>query len=530
MASKSESANLSDKSQASIAAEVFPKAKGYGFDVDGSEKRRRFVTTIKAEQWWAEKARNDPTFFIEYLTEQKPANHHRIWLANFFSPQRKRINLIAPRESAKTTISVYGMLWFMSKAPLRTNCIVSVAEKQATDRLMMIYDAISNNPRYRNVFPWIHIDNHRANTQREFTIYSDYEGMPYSAWKSLITRTASPLDKNPTLYATGSGGRGMISRRINGWMLIDDIIDEDTLTDAAQEKTMDYMMRTLIPCVQEEGKVIVIGTRWMIGDVPERLKNNPAYYTSELPAIIRDGEGNQHSYWPEFWPLEKLENKRIETNNDAIFNIMYMCDPQAMVMSYFTIEGMNKDLPDPLPKLTKIYVSTDVAISQKAKADFNVAMAIGLDEDNNAYLLDMVRFKAAVEDIAEQFANFCDKIALSFGRFDGLLSENVAFQAAVYQILMSRRPDIPIIPVTPKGDKGHRASVVSHWQKQGKLYINQNMPDIKQLKSEWLNFDLHPHDDTLDPVGLLFQYLGMATGFARLKRIKPEGKMKGMLL
>lgn len=493
----------------------------FSTDNDGSGKRARFTTVSKAEKYLIDRARKDPVAFIEYITGLPMAIHHRIWLANIFHPTRTRINIIAPRESAKTTITVYAMVWLIAKAPLRTHGIVSVSEDQAKKRLKMIRDTISDNVRFKNVFPWIHVDKRESDTTTEFSVYSDYDGINYSTWKSLIVRTKSQRDKNPTIFAAGSGGRGVIGNRISGLLLIDDIIDKDSLTELAQDKAMDYIGMTLEPCITEEGKMCVIGTRWMIADVPERLQNNPEWHTISIPAIVYDGLGTRHSYWPAFWPLDKLDKKKATMNNDALFNIMYMCDPQAMVMSYFTIEGINKDLPLPFDvELREIYISTDVAISLKEKADFNVAAAIGVDANKNVYLLDMIRFKAAVEDIVRLFGEFADSIAQRYGKLTTIIIEKVAFQAAIAQLLVSKRPDLPVVAIVPKGDKGHRASVVGTWMQRDKLFINQRMQHIKQLHSEWMNFDLHPHDDTLDAVSLAFQYMGMSIHDAKVKRIR----------
>lgn len=481
------------------------------------ERKKRYVSVIKGEKWWVQKSRDNPAYFIEYITGKRPAAHHRIWMANFFHPDRNRINLIAARESAKTTISVYTLAWMIGKAPLRTNAIISVSAEQAQDRLRMIKNTIDDNVRFRNVFPWIHVDDRRKNTTTQFSVFSDLEGLQYSGWRSLVERHGSP--KDATLFVSGAGGKGVIGRRFSGLLLMDDIIDESYLSEEMQDKAIQYIMQTLIPCVQESGKVINIGTRWMINDIYERLLNNPMWYSIVIPAILRDAEGRKHSYWPEYWSLQKLENKRLEMQDDILFRIMYLCDPTATSASLFTHADMERDLPEVLPEFTSLYITTDLAISIKERADWNVALAIAMDRDRNVYILGGIRYKSELTDSVDHIARFALDTLQIWGRMDGVIFENVAFQAAFGQLMNKAHPEIQVYPHSPRGDKGSRATVASHYARQKRLFISQDIPFIKQMKSEWTNFPLHGNDDTLDAASLFFQFIGASIVEARTHRI-----------
>jgi len=106
---------------------------------------------IRAEKWWAERARADVTAFFEYVSGLRAAEHHRRWLKAIL--EHDRVNIIAPRESGKTSLLVYAMLWNIGRAPLSTNAIISVSSAVAEDRLRMLRGTMLENPRFRNVFP-----------------------------------------------------------------------------------------------------------------------------------------------------------------------------------------------------------------------------------------------------------------------------------------------------------------------------------------------------------------------------------------
>jgi len=481
------------------------------------ERKKKYISVTKGEKWWVGKARDNPAYFIEYITGKKPAPHHRIWIANFFHPTRNRINMVASRESAKTTISVYTLAWMIGKAPLRTNAIISVSAEQAQDRLRMIKTTIADNARFNNVFPWIHVDDRMKNTNTQFSVFSDLEGLHYSGWRSLIERYGSP--KDATLYVSGAGGKGVIGRRISGMLLLDDIVDESMLSEDMQNKVMQYLMQTLIPTVQESGRVVNIGTRWMINDIYERLIRNPSWHSIVIPAILRNSDNKEFSYWPEYWPLEKLERKRVEMQDDILFRIMYLCDPTATSASLFTQEQMQRDLPEVLPEWHSIYITSDLAISLRERADFNVVYAIGMDRERNVYILDGMRYRSELTDSVEKVSQFATDTLLKWGKMDGIIFENVAFQAAFGQLMNKSRPDLQVYPHAPRGDKGSRATVASHYARQGRLFINQHIPILPQMKAEFMNFPLHSYDDTLDALSLYFQFVGASIVEAKVHKI-----------
>lgn len=463
---------------------------------------------VEVEKRWIAAAQKDVGAFYEYVSGKPLASHHKIWLSNIFSEDRKRINIIAPRDSAKSTIAVYALAYQIGSAPLSTSCLISVSEAQTMERLSMLRGIIATNIRFRNVFPHITIDLNKPDNANQFSVRVREEFMPYDEWRTLVEQKGSA--KDPTVFATGYGGKGVIGRRFSGILLIDDIVDETMLTGDAQAKVYRYIMQTLIPCVKEEGKVVAIGTRWMVGDVPEMLMKNTRWHSIVIPAILYDKAGREFSYWPDYWPLWKLKERREEIG-EMLFRIMYLCDPQASAIEIFNPELLNMDLPNPLPDFIHVYITTDFAISTKQTADWTVFQAVGEDKDGNFYLLDMARIKEDEKNSPTSLKLFANHVIFRYGRLDNILIESVAFSATMGTLLHHVAPNLPYLTVKPVGDKSHRARIVSDVSNRQQLFINQSMNPmhLEQLKKEWLNFGTHPHDDTLDPMGLLMQYLGV---------------------
>lgn len=468
-----------------------------------------------------ELSRSSPYYFIWYVSGKRPADHHVKWLKLLFSEKDTRINIVAPRESAKTTILVYSLIWLMSTNPLWTNAIVSVSKTQARERLTLMRQIIQETQRYKNVFPNIHIDENRSSTQDTFSLW-DSSYPSYAAWMTQVTQKGSL--KDPTVFVTGALGKGFIGRRISGWLIMDDIVDESLSNQAGQDKMMSYIMTTLEPCVQRRGKIINIGTRWVINDVYERLMNNPKWVSSVTRGITYDENGQPVSYWPEFWSLEDLEKKRLTINDDRIFGVMYLCDVHTNALELFNAKTASKDIPHPLPPLIGVYVSTDWATSTKERADYTVFAAVGVDAAHNIYLLDMERRKEPIDTLMGSFYSFVDRTAALYGRLDAVITENVAFQSVIYGLVVSARPDIPIVGIVPKGDKTQRARVLATYAVNDKFFVNQRIDPyvLKALNDELTNFGIHPHDDTVDALSLLFQYTKMASVEAKVIKVFPD--------
>lgn len=464
-----------------------------------------------AEAAIVEDARENIETFVEYILDKPLARHHKIWLANIFHPDRMYINLCAPPGSAKTSMVTAVLAFILGKFPVWTNAIISVSEIQATARLGAIKFMIQYNERYHNVFPHIKIDDNRDNTKTAFSVWDTR--MTYPQWVTLLQRQGHPLD--PSLFAAGAGSTGIIGRRWSGYCMIDDMVDQQMLTEPLMKEAFDFVAVTLLSRLDPGiGRAVNIGTRWMANDLIERLQKNPEWYTVTIPAIWYDDESNPHSYWPEVWTLELLAAKKRSMSDDGsetLFELMYMANPQASAAALFTAEHLRRDLPeDYRRRLVDIYITTDWALKVQERNDFTVFLAVGLDAEGNFYVLDMLRLKMGLESSPQALADFTKEIADRYGFVSDIIIESVAFQDAIGLLFEKANAVLPYSLHKPVGNKGHRATLVSDAARSGRLYINQQINQLHVLTQEWLHFGTAKHDDTLDPMGLLIQYLGMS--------------------
>jgi phage terminase large subunit-like protein len=474
--------------------------------------KNRYVTKRKAEEWLIEKSRTNVFYFIWYILKLKPARHHLIWLDAMFNPELELLSLVAARNSAKSTISCMAIAWLMGKYPTRTHAILSVSASQSQIRLGSIRDVIAYSAAYHNVFPHIAID--PAGPDNKSSLQIMRADIPYGHWRQQLVGI-----KDPTLQAYSVGSRSLIGSRISGVQLWDDVVDGKSLPPEIMKKTIDYLIEEAMPCNEESAKIWCIGTRWGNNDVAGELKQNPEWKTIEIPAILKDDDMKEYSYWPEEWPLTRLYKVKRKMNNDVKFKIMYLCDPSATTKVSFTEEMVSRDLPKGHSEYVTILVTTDFAVKKKETADWNVLICIGVTKNGDYHLLDGERYREEAATNLDNLIAFCDKMAAIHQKFDMVVIESVAFQAVFKSFLEEKRPDIPCVGHVPKGDKEHRAKNVQMLSRAYRLFISQIIDFIEQLHSEFMNFGNSKYDDIMDSVSLGVQYM-MSNGI--IDELEPD--------
>jgi predicted phage terminase large subunit-like protein len=146
----------------------------------------------------------------------------------------------------------------------------------------------------------------------------------------------------------------------------------------------------------------------------------------------------------------------------------------------------------------------DLAISEKTTADFTVGVTIGVDEDNNVFLLEVRRghwdFARTLHEIGS--------MGKAWPNLTQVGIENVAYQAAAVQEA-ARRTMLPILPVTPDRDKVTRARLLEARANVGKVYRPAVAAWWADFATEASYFpDPGMHDDQIDALSSAIKMAG----------------------
>ncbi|BCV04844.1 MAG: hypothetical protein CM15mV92_160 [Caudoviricetes sp.] len=139
-----------------------------------------------------------------------------------------------------------------------------------------------------------------------------------------------------------------------------------------------------------------------------------------------------------------------------------------------------------------IYTSVDLATSTKQSADYTVVTTIGLDKQNNVYVLDVIRKRIEAPDIVKLLEQVYEKWnPVSIG------VESAGFQLALIQIIR-RQTTLPIVKLKADKDKLSRALPLSAKMEAGMVFFPNDALWYSDLEKELLVFPSGDHDDQVD--------------------------------
>ncbi len=421
--------------------------------VEAAKVARRHVRAL---------ARTDRSLFARMVLGTELQPFHRSWLS--FQDSNPRSLLMAPRGHGKTTVAdVLFVLWRLLGNPNERVLIVSNTMNQARAFLREIAGQLER--------------------EEVRDIWGDLRG---SRWtESEIELLRSRIAKEPSITATGAGG-AIISRHYDT-IICDDIIDEENSMSATQrEKTRVWFFKTLLPCLEPDGRIHVIGTRWHYGDLYGELMKL-GWATRIDRAVAHDGT----ALWPEKFSATLLTDLRRQAG-DRIFNCQYQNDPSGYEGAIFKHRHMKYHEGDALPQGLKVFCAADLAISTAETADYFALATVGLAPDGRIFVLDCERARLSFH---EQVQFIISRAALHKPIRIGV--ESVAYQRALAQEL-SRRAALPVVELKGQKDKVTRAWKLAAHFEAGRIVLPRS---CGELVEELERFPSGAHDDMVDALG-----------------------------
>ena len=322
--------------------------------------------------------------------------------------------------------------------------------------------------------------------------------------------------KDRTVYAQGVGGP-IVSKRFDV-ILLDDILDKENTANAEQMESVEtWFWQTLKPCLTPKGIMIYIGTRWAEDDMAERLLKSSedggkGWRKLIIPALTVDEEtGEEKSYWPARWPVQKLHSEREEMGS-AFFAVAYQNDTSGLmkgnVFHRLTDEYYFSELP---PGDYTIRMGIDLASSEKERADWTARVVTAEDTRGNFYVMSAYRDKRETHH-----AEFVNDGFLAYPDIDLVIAENNQFQSTLIHEVMEQYPRIPIEGRKADVDKVTRARAVAARYEAHRVYHHVSLRG-SGFEKELLSFP-KGHDDFVDALGYSFDLSGGGFFFGTLRR------------
>lgn len=470
-------------------------------------------------------------------TEYQRAGHAQMLcdiVERFESGKSKRVAVSIPPQHGKTIhLSQIGLSWIWGKNPRKNILVVTYNQTRADELGHEFRQLIRDTPVFRQVFP-------------------EVEFMTEAKSKSFMQ------NKNGgKIFFIGVGGT--ITGRTADFIIIDDPFkgDDDEFTEGHLEKIWSWFYKVAYSRASNKTKICVIHTRWNEDDLigrlcdpthPERNKRykgiSEDWEFMNIPGVIYDEKlakalglklsvpkntkvieqfGNNPS--TALWPKEKsLEFfAQWKRGDPRSFSALVMGSPTPDDGMYFTQDMIVAYQPEDLPANLRIYGASDHAVSEKQQRDKTVIGCVGIDEEDNIWILpdlvwDQMETDRTVEELLAKFRHHqpsvwwmeSELISKSFGPF-------------LRKRMVEERIYTMIDPVVPTKDKMTRARSIQGRMSMKKVFFPAFAPWFQDAKNQLMRFPYATNDDFVDWIAWIG--LGLTKELAASSYRPPKNKV-----
>lgn len=318
--------------------------------------------------------------------------------------------------------------------------------------------------------------------------------------------------KEPTVTAMGI--ESALTSQHYDIIIADDLVNGDYVNTKEQiEKTIDFYKECL-NLLEPGGELIILGTRWddkdlygWILDPDNKVINDFEVFIREAYQGSLDDPDDFMALYPQKFTQKHLKNLYVQ-QGPYFFSAQYMNTPIPKDDADFKqVWFKNYDPTDVKGRPLNIFTAIDPAISLETSADFTAIVTVGVDEFGFIYVLNVQRLKVHPKQLI-------DKIFEIYQLYRPLKIgiEDVAFQRTLQYTLgeemKSRGQFLPIIPIKPNArTKDQRIRGLQPLYANGRILHNPEIQNMKYLEDELLRFPRGKHDDVIDALSYLLDFM-----------------------
>ncbi len=459
----------------------------------------------KYEQLQAlKKLRNNMALFGKHcfptaLKKTTPPFHNEVY-ADLSNDDKRRVLIAAPRGTAKSTVTT--LIFPLWKAAFKaTNdelfiVIVSESQAQSINFLSRIKYHLTHSDRFRQIF-----GDMGPNTARRWT------------------HTDIVLANGTRMIAVGTGQRvrGFIEGDTRpNLIIVDDFESElNAYTPEARAKNRKWITEAVIPSLSDEGRIAMIGTVISEDCFLCWAKESSAW--NVLWFSIWDDDEN--SIWPERFPRDRILAIKDEFSSVGNINGFYQeymniaqspddapFQPDWIKMHHYDYERIqgqnclvkNKGMENEEIKPVELYTGVDPASSLSTRADYFVIATLGIDSDNNKYVIDIYRNRISPAQQPQVIIDTYKKFKPRRIKVE-TVGYQEALRTAVRELMREENLYIPGLEsgVKPRNSKSERLLSLVPLFAKGTFYFR---PEDIKAQQEFLSYPKGKHDDIMDAV------------------------------
>lgn len=480
----------------------------------------------KRERAKREKARRDFVAFSEYVAAPwyRAAAHHRLVAEALMQVERYiatrgaegigRLMIFEPPRHGKTEqVAQLFPAWLLGRQP-DTRVILTAYGAGLAQKSSRAVRSYLTGQKYQAVFGELSAVDAPIQLSDDSRAVTDWD-------------LAAP--HRGGVVAAGIGG-GITGHGAHLFIIDDPFKNRDEAeSEVYRDKVMEWYSSSAYTRLEDGAAIIIIHTRWHPDDLAGQLLKRQItggvladqWQVIDLPALAwapDDLAATPEQQRAEFsnglyvgladplhrtpgaalWPAKYDEAalQKISANSDPYdWSALYQQRPRPATGGFFETDFFPVVARHTIPDRLTWVRYVDLALSDKASADYNATVAMAMDSNGHIYLRDMLRVRGWYEFKEQLIA------AMLSPEETGTLwfIEAVAFQSLACTDLLRdpRLARVAIQPLRPEGDKVSRARPLQTRGRTGNLMLVAG-PWVAEFLTEALEFPKGRHDDQID--------------------------------
>jgi len=433
------------------------------------------------------------------------ASFHREWWELCCSDD-KFVAVCAPRGHSKsTTITIVYTLAAMLFRNRRYAIIVADTETQASLFLGQIKQILYDSQQIQTLFGL-------AVNDKGVVFEKDSE-------TDIIVKFADGEKFRIVAKGAEQKLRGMLwSGQRPDLILIDDLMNEELVANKdRRDKLRRWVYGSLIPCRSEKGIIRFVGTPMNLDDPLEALmprENAKDTVVEDLKIWSKKKKGmwravkyraHNQDYSRLLWPerkskqfFEELRQEFTEQGIPEVYACEYLCNPIDDSIRYFRKGDFLTMTEEDHKKNLTYYITADLAISEKERADYTAMVVGGMDSNGQLHIIHVVRERLAGDEIVAVLLSL-QKIynPLAVGIEDTQISK--AIGPYLNRAMAESNTYMNVLMLKPhRQDKIQRARSIQARMRAGYVKFDKQADWWTVFEDECMSFPRAKHDDVVD--------------------------------
>jgi len=301
-------------------------------------------------------------------------------------------------------------------------------------------------------------------------------------------------------------------------IVIDDLMNEELVANKdRRDKLRRWVYGSLIPCRSERGIIRFVGTPMNLDDplealMPKENARNTVVEDLRSYSLKKIGmwravkfRAHNHDYSKLLWPerktkafFEELRQDFFEQGIPEVYACEYLCNPVDDSIRYFRKGDFLHMTEEDMKKNKTYYITADLAISEKDRADYTAILVGGMDSNGQLHIVNCIRERLSGDEIVATLMTL-QKVynPIAVGIEDTQISK--ALGPYLFRTMAETGIYMNVVMLKPhRQDKIQRARSIQARMRAQMVKFDKQADWWLTFEDECMSFPRAKHDDVVD--------------------------------